>query len=304
MGTPTFAVPILDSLIKNEYKPVLVVTQPDRPQKRSSKVVPPPVKVLAEQYGIPVLQPEKINDLYDSLAVLMPDIIITAAYGGFLGKKLLTLPHYGCVNIHPSLLPKYRGASPINAALLNGDSLTGVTIFRMNKQMDRGDILYQTELQIAEDDNHTSLSKKLANKAANDLLVLLDKLQNGEIKEKKQDDSNATYCCKIQKDDTQINWNSKGIDIVNHIRAFSYDIGAVTNFRDKKIKIMNARLLQDKSEYPAGRIVGVVKKEGIVVSTLDYNIILTELQPAGKKIMPAYDFHLGAKFEKGESFAG
>ena len=180
MGTPQFAVPALQQLAKTIHKPCLVITQPDRPKGRNRRLQAPPVKILAQELGLPVFQPEDVNlpENLNKIAALQPELIITVAYGGYLKRKIRNLPVYKAINLHPSLLPLYRGAAPINYALFNGDKKTGISIFQLTSRMDAGPLLWQREIEIKEQDNYTTLSQRLAEEGAKDLVQTLENIRS------------------------------------------------------------------------------------------------------------------------------
>ncbi len=304
VGTPDFAVPTLELLAKSPYKPLLVITQPDKPQGRKLRLISPPVKEVAQKLGIETLQPEKIREeeIFRRLQDIEPDIVVTVAYGGFLPRRILQLPRLGCINLHPSLLPQYRGATPINHALFNGDPETGITITRMTVKMDSGPILQQVKVPVKDEDNYSSLSAKLADLGGKQVLQVLQKLEDGQIREVIQDDNEATYCYKLEKADLIIDWHDKAINIHNRVRGLAFEPGAVATFRDNQIKILETIVLEEKSDLAPGKVSSIIKNEGIVVNSQDKKIILTKVQPAGKRIMTGFEFNMGARIERGESF--
>ena len=304
MGTPQFAVPALQQLTEKGYKPLLCITQPDKPQGRKRRLTAPVIKQRSLELGIPVIQPENINDqeTVEFIKELNPDLIITVAYGGYIGRNLRKLPKLGAINIHPSLLPFWRGASPVNASLWSGDQETGVTIFRLVAKMDAGHVLYQCRYKIGENDNYTTLLTKLANAGAEDLIKLIHQFENGEVKEIIQDESKATICRKLNKEDFQINWAEKARYIYNQVRALAEKPGASSKFRKKQLKIISTRLTGKRSNITPGTIIEVIKNSGILVATGDEDLLIKDLQPAGKKIMSAFDFNLGARIGNGERF--
>ncbi len=303
LGTPDFAVPILIALSETRFKPQLCITQPDRPKGRKRKLQPTPVKLAAQQLGIPVIQPEDINSLetINKILEIAPDIIITVAYGGYLNKYLRLMPTFGCINLHPSLLPKYRGSAPINYVLFKGDIITGNTIFKIVARMDAGPIISQNKIEITEDDHYTSLYKKLSESGAKDIInVLKDIEQNGLITQK-QDHTKATFSQKLLKDDFLINWDDTAENIRNKVRGLAEIPGITASFREKRIKIIEVEILDTNSKKIPGSILEI-NKNGIIVATADKNILLTKLQPAGKSIMTSHAFSLGARIKKEEKF--
>ncbi|MCF7918347.1 MAG: methionyl-tRNA formyltransferase [Candidatus Cloacimonetes bacterium] len=304
MGTPEFAVEPLRKLVESGFKPELCITQPDRPSGRKKRLTSPALKVAAESYRIEIWQPENINE-EPTIALLRdikPDLIITAAYGGYIGRIIRKIPLLAAINIHPSLLPRYRGATPINSALWNGDRKTGVSIFRLTARMDAGPILSQSEYNITEDDNYTKLLDKLSQQGAEDLIRLLQKWEISNIKGTLQDERKAIFCRKLQKDDLRINWEGSAGEIYNQVRALAEKPGAVTEFRGSLIKIIKCRIITAQKGFASGIIIDKLKKEGIIVSTGDGTLLVEKVQPAGKSIMNAYEFDLGARIRTGERF--
>jgi len=304
MGTPSFAVPSLKLLIDSGYKPEICITQPDKPKGRKQKLRSPEIKKVAEAYKIKVIQPDNVNsnETFNTLSHIKPKIIITVAYGGYLGRRLRNYPEYGCINLHPSLLPKYRGAAPINHTLFNGDKYTGNTVFKLVAKMDAGPVLYQTRLKIKPEENFSQLSDRLAEDGAKALIRCLEKLSEQDIVIKNQNEAEATYCPKLKKEDMLLSWRMEARVICNKVRGLSYRPGAVACFRGKRIKILKSKILQQRSLEEAGKILELIKPTGIVVSTADQNILIQEVQPEGKRIMSSYAYNLGARIKLGESF--
>jgi methionyl-tRNA formyltransferase len=303
MGTPQFAVPALKFLAKTRHKPLLVITQPDRQKGRKLKLSPSEIKLAAQELEIPLFQPENVN-LPENLEILekiAPDVIITVAYGSYLKKKIRNLPRFGCINLHPSLLPRYRGAAPINYALFNGEKKTGISIFQINARMDAGPILWQREIDIIADDNYSSLLTKLSHLGAEDLELVLENMKERLQKMILQDDSRATYSRKLEKKDTYINWNDTAENIHNKVRGLAEFPGAIAGFRNRRIKIIETKILQ-KSFTAPGIIVDIVKNSGIIIASEDMNLLIKKVQPEGKKIMSASAYDLGARIQKGERF--
>lgn len=303
MGTPDFAVPCLLALAKTRFKPQLCITQPDRPKGRKRKLQPTPVKLTAQQLKIPVIQPEEVNspETINKLLEIAPDIIITAAYGGYLKKDIRKLPVFGCINLHPSLLPKYRGSAPINYALFKGNKITGNTIFKIIAEMDAGPIISQNKIEITENDCYTSLYKKLSKSGAKDIIKVLQNIEQNGLITQKQDHAKATFSHKLLKNDFLINWNDTAENIRNRVRGLADIPGITASFRKKRIKIIEVEILDSISETAPGSILEINKK-GIIVAAADKNILICKVQPAGKNIMTAHAFSLGARIETEERF--
>ena len=237
MGTPEFAVPCLKKLIGSRHEIVGVVCQPDKPRGRGRKLVPSPVKSLSTEMGIPLFQPEKIKaeEFYRQISSTGPDLICVVAYGKILPPGILNLPGHGCINVHASLLPKYRGAAPVNWAIINGEKKTGVTVMLMDEGMDTGDILASKEAEIGEEETSTELSQKLSRLGTSLLMETIDKLENNELTPLKQNDADATYAPIIKKDTGRIRWEKKAKDIRNLIRGTQPWPGAFTDLNTKTL---------------------------------------------------------------------
>ena len=304
MGTPQFAVPTLELLSKTQYCPVLCITQPDKPKGRKQKLLPPEVKIKAVRLGIPVIQPQDVNepDIIAKLANLKPDIVITVAYGSYLKKAIRKLPVYGCINLHPSLLPKYRGAAPINYALFNGDTRTGVTVFKIVAKMDAGPVISQKETEILGDECYTKLSTRLAQMGAEEILKALKKIEKNGLLTTPQDHKSATFTHKLQKKDLIIDWNQPAGRIRNKVRGLAEIPGAVASFRKSRIKIIELEILKTNSGSVPGTIINIIKNQGIVITSGDFDVLLKRVQPAGKKIMTSHAFSLGARIKPEEKF--
>jgi len=298
MGTPDFAVPSLKALIK-EHNVLAVVTQPDKPRGRGKKMMFPPVKEAAVEAGIQVFQPEKIkNDNFISeLEKFNADIFVVTAYGQILPEKILNMPKFGCINVHASLLPKYRGAAPIQWAIINGEKVTGVTIMYMEKGLDTGDMILKKEIAIAEDDTYGSLHDKMSEIGALALIDAIELLEKGEVKPEKQNDEASCYAKKINKEFGKIDWNKNSKEILNIIKGLNPTPGAYTFLNGEVFKIWRAEEYQCDSGK-AGIIVDVNKK-GFIVKTNDSAIIVTEVQAKGGKKMSCADYLRGHPVEKG-----
>ncbi len=304
MGTPEFAVPALELLSKTRFRPILCITQPDKPRGRKQKLQSPEIKTKALELEIPIIQPQDVNsaDIISELKQLKPDIIITVAYGGYLKKEIRKLPEYGCINLHPSLLPKYRGAAPVNYTLFSGDKLTGNTIFKIVAKMDAGPVLYQRKVKIKENECYSSLYHRLSILGAEDILNVLESIEKDKTQLIKQDETQVTFSHKLTKDDLFVNWHQPAEKIWNKVRGLAEIPGAVASFRNERIKIIEVEIMDEPSDSISGTIAEVVKSRGIILTTLDKNILLKRVQPAGKKIMTSFAFSLGARIKKGEKF--
>jgi methionyl-tRNA formyltransferase len=283
MGTPDFAVPVLEQLVKDGYDVVGVVTQPDKPKGRKQQLTPPPVKVKAEQYGIPVLQPTKIREKeqYEQVMALQPDLIVTAAFGQILPKALLDAPKHGCINVHASLLPELRGGAPIHYAILQGKEKTGITIMYMVEQLDAGDILTQVEA------------------GAKLLSETIPLLLSGNIAPIKQDETKATFAYNIKREQEKIDWSKSGEEVYNHIRGMNPWPVAYTTYQGQTWKIWWGEKVAMPHSARPGTIMAL-EQDGIIVATGNETAIkITELQPAGKRKMTATEFLRGTTLEIG-----
>ena len=295
MGTSEFAVPTLKKLIQDHKKPQLVITQPDRKRGRGQKLSYTPVKKIALDNDLEVYQPTSVNtpSSLDKIKALKPDLLVTAAYGKILRKKILNIPKYGCINLHPSLLPKYRGPSPINWALFRGDSVTGTSVFFMNKKMDAGDIILQNQLTIQLNDNYGTLSEKLSGKGAQDVMNAIFFIEQGKDSPVPQNDRYATYSHLITRETRQIKWHQTADEINNQIRGLAPHPCAFSYLKGKEIKILKA-VPTCKEHSSIGRIIDIEKHEGFLVSTGYRLLLIKEIRPQGKPAMSAYAYSLGA----------
>lgn len=284
-GTPKFSLPALEALLTSRQRIIAVYTQPDRPQGRGLKVVPSPIKQLAVTYDLPIYQPETLRapNALQQLQELKPDIFIDVAYGLFIPKEMLNFPRYGCINLHPSLLPRWRGAAPMQAAILAGDKITGVSIIKLSETLDAGDILKQQAAPIEEQDTTASLAHNLAVMGAELLLEVLAEIENGTVNSIPQDNTFSTYAHKIKKEDAAIDWNLSAIAIERMIRAYNPWPIAYTAIDDQIVRIWEAQVLPHTMAAP-GTIINVAKT-GIDVATKDGILRLTKLQLSGKKVL-------------------
>jgi len=304
-GSPQTAIPSLKALLKAGHSVPLVITQPDRPSGRGRNLKPCPVKKFAEKNKIPVLQPAKIRkdkECFNALKKINPDINVVAAYGQIIPSEIIYLPRYDSINIHFSYLPKYRGASPVQWALLNGEKKTGITLFRLNEKMDQGDILARKSVWIRQDENSMELEERLAEISAPFLVETLSKI--GTILPEPQDHTKATYAPLISKQDGRIKWEKTAESIYNQVRAFFPWPSSFTFFDKKRMKIIKANDLNQKAETPVspGEITNIDEK-GITVGCGGNTLLLIEkLQPENKKAMSAHSFSLGARIKPGDTF--
>ena len=300
-GTPQFAVPTLEKLGDAGFDLRLVLTQPDRPKGRGLELVPSPIKQSAEKLGLPIYQPEKIKqneELRGRLEALSPDAIIVVGYGRIIPSWMLQLPKFGNINLHASLLPKYRGAAPIQWAIANGEKVTGVTTMRIDEGLDTGEILLQQELAISEEDTSETLAPKLAAIGAELMVETLRGLQSGTITARPQDHANASLAPILKREDGHINFRQTAQEIYNRLRGFQPWPGAFTLFRGKILNIAAARPASE--QVPEAQLLakGAQLFVGCGRST---SLEILELQPEGKKRMPARDFIHGYRLQIGES---
>lgn len=305
MGTPDFAVPALNALCESRHEVTLVVTQPDREKGRGKKIEETPVKVCAKEHGIPVFQPVKVKEesAVERLRQENPDVIVVAAFGQILSKEILDLPRFGCINIHGSLLPKYRGAAPIQRAVLDGEEKSGITIMQMDEGIDTGDILLQEEITLAPKETAQTLFDKLARMGGPLLLKALDMIEDGTVVRKKQDSSEATYAKQLRREMGEINWNRPAGEIDCMVRGMNPWPSAYTYWNGKQLKIWDCDVIErDSGELPG--VITNVEKRYFDVAAGQGQIRVNELQLEGKKRMKTADFLLGYHITPGEAFTG
>lgn len=300
MGTPDFAVGTLEAIIKAGHEVLLVVTQPDKPKGRSGALQFPPVKECAVAHGIEVFQPTKIRleENVEFLRKYDADIFVVAAFGQILPKSILDMPKYGCINVHASLLPKYRGAAPIQWAVINGDPVTGVTIQQMDIGVDTGDIILTKELAIAEDETGGGLFDKLAVVGAEACLEAMEQIANGTATRTPQNHEEATHVSMISKEFGFIDWNKSAVEIERLIRGLNPWPSAYTKLDGKTFKIWKACVIADNSDATPGTVV-CVDKSAMKVQTGDGLLSLLEVQLEGKKRMDIGAFLRGYSVEEG-----
>lgn len=299
MGSPEFALPVLQALVES-YPVVGVVTQPDRPAGRGKILTPPPVKVLAEQYRLPIIQPRRLSqpDAFAQLAAWAPELIVVAAFGQILRPQVLDLPRDGCINVHASLLPRWRGAAPIQAAILHGDAESGVTIMRMDPGIDTGGMLSQKAIPIQPDDTASSLSARLAELGARLLVETLPAYLEGRISLRVQDEQSATYAPMLKKEDGALDFQKPAAELARQVRAYDPWPGTFLEWNGQPVKVLRAHAIPDArinwdtqlepgAKLRSGNLPAVKAAEGL--------LILDVLQPAGKKPQTGAEFLNGAR---------
>lgn len=300
MGTPEFAVPTLEVLHQEGHNISLVITQKDKPKGRGKKIQYTPVKEKALELNLEVFQPDNINDseCVNKLIALNPDIIIVVAFGQILKKEILNLPKHGCLNIHASLLPKYRGAAPINWALINGEKETGITIMKMDEGLDTGDMLLKESIPINNEDDYTSIHDKLSKSGGDLIIKAIDQIKRGTIINTPQDHSLSSYAPMIYKSTGKIDWNNTGEKIHNQVMGLKPWPSAYTIYNEETVKIHKVNVVKKFSNDSVGKIVKV-SKEGIYVNALDSCVIIEELQFPGKKKLTVREYLAGNNIEVG-----
>jgi len=314
MGTPQGAADILSCLLSAKKDVAAVISRPDKPTGRGLRVLSSKVSALAKEHNLPVYKPENVGDaaFVKEISRIKPDLIVVVAYGKILTKEFLDIPKYGCINVHASFLPKYRGASPVQAALLNGDKETGVTIMKIIERLDAGDIIAQEKIVINDEDNSGTLTDKLFKAGAGLLLrVLSDNDRVKGIGSRRQEESLASYCATIKKTDGIIDFSRPAEEIRNKIRAFTPWPGAVCRYKGTVIKLLDGKLFvktprrgvfTGSSDAPPGRVMDVIKDQGIVISTGEGGLLITRVQPENSKAMSSLEFARGYRIEAGDSF--
>lgn len=301
MGTPDFSVGTLEALIRAGHQVVLAVTQPDKPRGRGGKMQFPPVKETAMEHGIPVFQPRKVREPenIEKLRKYQADVIVVVAFGQILPREILELTPYGCINVHASLLPSYRGAAPIQWAVINGETVSGVTTMQMDEGLDTGDMLLKTEVPLEPEETGGSLHDKLAAAGASLCVRTLKALEEGTVTPKKQGESPTAYASMLKKEMGEIRWEEPAISIERLIRGLNPWPSAYTGWQDKTMKIWEAEVLEEDSGQEPGTVVRV-DKDGFLVQTGKGLLKVTALQIPGKKRMEADAFLRGYSMEPGE----
>jgi len=293
MGTPDFSAPILKAL-HEAHGVSLVITQPDKPVGRKRVLTPPPVKVMAESLGIEVYQPEsmKSDEAFERVHAFSPDLIVTAAFGQILPERVLDIPRLGCINVHASLLPKYRGGAPIHKAIINGEKYSGVTIMYMVKRLDAGDMIDSVKVPIEVDDTVGTLHDKLSDAGTQLLLEVMPSVLDGTNSRTSQNDSEATFASNVSREEEFVTFDRSALEVHNHIRGLSPWPVAFANFDGKAMKLWASEIAEGSGA--PGEIIQA-DKAGLVIATNDGAVRITSLQPAGKKRMDAASFVAGAK---------
>lgn len=306
MGTPDFSVPILRMIHEEGYEVLAVVTQPDRPVGRKKVLTPPPVKAEAVRLGLPVIQPEKLRnseELQEILA-LNPDIVITAAFGQILPKDLLEAPRFGCINVHASLLPKYRGGAPIHQAIIDGEEKTGVTIMYMAEKLDAGDIITQRAIAIEDEDNTGTMFEKLSVVGRDLLMDTLPLIIEGKNERIPQDEEKVTFAHNISREQERVNWSNSARAVFNQVRGLTPWPTAYTKFQGENVKLWSVKEGDSLTNQSPGQVIKINKDSFEVAAGDGKSIVICELQPAGKKRMTAQDYlrGTGSKLAIGDQF--
>ncbi|OPX35259.1 MAG: methionyl-tRNA formyltransferase [Desulfobacteraceae bacterium 4484_190.1] len=304
MGTPDFSVPSLEALVEHGHKVLAVITQPDRPRGRGKKLVSSPVKLTAIKHGIKVLQPDRVSDkdFCDKILRESPDLFVVVAFGQILKKRLLEIPSWGCLNIHASLLPKYRGAAPIQRAIMNNETITGLTAMRIEEGLDTGPVISQEEAPISRDETFGALHDRLSIISGDFLIKTLRGHAENRLNEKPQNNSLATYARKIDKSMSLIKWDQPAKKISAIIRALDPWPGAFTTLNGKVIKLFSSSvLIENCNDVKPGRVHGH-NEERLLVETGKGIIEIRELQAEGRKRLPASDFLRGFPIDNGALF--
>ncbi len=303
MGTPAFALPSLRALIAAGHDICLIVTQPDRPAGRGRVPTQPPVKLAAQEHGLSILQPEKVGEpaIISALQAAQPEAIVVVAYGQLLPKAILTLPPYGCLNLHASLLPKYRGASPISRAIIHGEAVTGVTIMQIEARMDAGPILMQQPEPIGPRDTTGTLGERLAVIGAELLCRVLDQVARKTVHPIPQDERLTTYAPKLLPADTRLDWarDARALDCL--IRGLCPAPGAATSFGGRRVKVLEATVEAVADSSP-GTVCAVDQKKGILIAARSGGLWLTRVQPENRRVMTAAEFASGSHIRPGDIF--
>ena len=296
LGTPEISAILLEGLIKNKFNIVGVVTKEDKVRARGNKIEPSPVALIADKYQIPVHKPHRLNNDYQFIIDLKPDLLLTFAYGQIIKEDILKLSYYKPLNLHASILPKYRGAAPIQYALRNGDEMTGVSMMEMVKEMDAGDVYALEYVPILSTDNYTSLSLKIASAALHLATEKLPEFFNSVLRATKQDESLVSFSPSIKKEEEHLDLNATPSQFVNQVRSLSYKPGGFLSMNDEILKVYKAEPYSDKVEAKIGTIISA-RKNKIILQLAKGQVNLSELQRPGKKMLDSSSFNNGNKIE-------
>jgi methionyl-tRNA formyltransferase len=304
MGTAAFACPTLRKLVASPHQAVAVLTQPDRPRGRGRQLAMSAVKICALEYHLPVLQPATLRDaaVAEELSSYAPELIVVVAYGLILPSTILALPPYGCINLHASLLPKYRGPAPINWALINGETQTGYTIIQMDAHVDTGPILWREPCAIAPDDDASSLGARLAERGAAGMLEVLNALEQGTLTAQPQPQTGVSLAPKLTRELGRVDWRQAADTLHNLIRGLVPWPGATGVFRDVEVKFWRATVWPHPPTQPPGTVT-TITAEGLCVACGEQQLLVQEVQPANRRRMSAKDFVQGYHVQQGDRFA-
>jgi methionyl-tRNA formyltransferase len=304
MGTAPFACPTLRQLLASPHEVIAVVTQPDRPRGRGRRTTASAVKSVALEHNLPILQPVTLRSakVVDELAALQPDVIVVAAYGNILPPAVLELPPYGCINLHASLLPKYRGPAPINWTLIHGDQQSGYTIIHMDEHVDTGPILWSEPCAVQPDDDTLSLGARLAEAGAVGMVEVLTALEHGTLTARPQPEEGASKAPKLTRDLGRIDWQFSAVTLHNLIRGLAPWPGATAMFRDLEVKIWRTTVWAQAQAQAPGMVTAVTP-EGLCIACGEQQLLIHELQPANRRRMPSRDFVQGYHVKQGDHFA-
>jgi methionyl-tRNA formyltransferase len=304
MGTAAFACPTLRSILASPHQVTAVVTQPDRPRGRGQQPAASAVKLLALEHHLPILQPASLRSptVVAELAAWQPDVIVVVAYGNILPPPVLELPPHGCINLHASLLPKYRGPAPINWTLIHGETCTGYTIIRMDEHVDTGPLLWSESCSVRPDDDALSLGARLAEAGAAGMVEVLTALDQGRLTARPQPEEGASRAPKLTRELGRLDWRQSAVTLHNLIRGLVPWPGATAALHDVEVKIWRARVLDALADLSSGTITAITP-EGLCVACGEQQLLIQELQPANRRRMPARDFAQGYRVQQGHRFA-
>lgn len=304
MGTAPFAFPSLEKLMEKGFPVRGVITRPDQPAGRGKKLLPPPMKDKANSYPLDVWQPKTRDELLELLNELCPEVLVNVAFGMILSRGVLELPPWGCINLHPSLLPAYRGAAPIQRAIMAGERVTGITVLYMSAKLDAGDIILQEKTHLGEKETCGSLSARLAEMGAEALVKALELVEKGEVSPRPQQEAMASYAPPLTKEEEKLDWHRKAIDLHNQVRALNPKPGAYAHLGRKRLKIWEAAPLEGQAG--AGEVlpgtVCHIEKQCFDIQAGEGKLRILKLQPEGKKSMGAGEFLAGYQLQAGDRF--